>query len=272
MTTPNACPSVVLAGQRAGATPLSEQADVAVDILVPVGGRPAIERVLGALDTCTLARPGVVVGPAQGVLDASEPLRELIERHALTWLEPLGDPASSAIAGMSHLSPPLLVTSGDHALLTPRIIDDYCAAAAAQDVDFVVGLVPYELVSAAYPDSRRTVTKFADGGMCGANLFFVRTQAGRRAFEYWRDLQNDRKRPHRLARRIGWRFLLRYLSGRLTLADALSTLSARAGCRVGAVRLEDPRAAVDVDSVDDWQLAERIVRTELTEREVQGSS
>jgi GTP:adenosylcobinamide-phosphate guanylyltransferase len=252
--------SVVLAGQREGVTTLSAKADVPVDILVPVGGRPAIERVLGALQACTLAQPRVVVGPAHSVLEANQALREVIDRYALTWLEPLGDPASSAIAGIARLTPPLLVTTGDHALLTPRLIDDYCAAAAAKDFDVVVGLVPYEAVRSAYPESRRTVLKFADGGLCGANLFFVRTDAGSRAFEFWCDLQQDRKRPHRLARRIGWRFLLKYLSGRLTLDEALTTLSARAGCQVGAVRLEDPRAAVDVDTVEDWQLAERIVQ------------
>jgi GTP:adenosylcobinamide-phosphate guanylyltransferase len=256
--------SVVLAGQRQGLTPLSERAGVAVDVLVPVGGRPAIERVLGALRDCAQARPRVVVGPAQVVLDANAQLREVIDEFGVTWLEPLGDPATSAIAGISGLPTPILVTTGDHALLTPRLIDDFCTAAAAagvdKDLDIVAGLVAYDVVKKAYPESRRTVLKFADGGLCGANLFFVRTQAGRRAFEFWCDLQHDRKHPHKMAWRIGLWILAKYLCGRLTLAAAMDTLSARSGCRVGAVRLEDARAAVDVDSVEDWQLAERIVQ------------
>ena len=257
--------SVVLAGQRSGVTALSAMAEVTVDILVPVGGRPAIERVLSALQACNLVKPGIVVGPAHDILDASEQIREVIRRYGATWLEPLGDPASSAIAGMARLEPPLLVTTGDHALLTERMVDEFCEAAAAKaapatnDLDVVVGLVPYELVKSAYPDSRRTVLKFADGGLCGANLFFVRTEAGRRAFEFWCDLQQDRKRPVRIARRIGWGFLLSYALGRLTLASAMTTLSARAGCRIGAVRLQEPNAAVDVDSIEDWRLAQRIV-------------
>lgn len=258
--------SVILAGQRGGVTPLSAMADVPVDILVPVGGRAAIERVLSALQACTLVKPGIVVGPAHDVLAASEQIRDVIKLYGATWLEPLGDPASSAIAGIARLEPPLLVTTGDHALLTDRLVDDFCAAAAAlaspvaSNLDVVVGLVPYEVVKSAYPDSRRTVLKFADGGLCGANLYFVRTEAGVRAFEFWCDLQRDRKRPLKIARRIGWRFLLKYASNRLTLASALTTLSARAGCRVGAVRLQEPRAAVDVDSIEDWRLAQRIVQ------------
>ncbi|MDH3641305.1 MAG: nucleotidyltransferase family protein [Gammaproteobacteria bacterium] len=252
--------SVVLAGQRDGVTRLSAVADVPVDVLVPVDGLPAIERVLKALHASVCMRPAVVVGPAPDVMSASQPIRDVFDRYGATWIEPLGDPASSAIAGIDERQPPLLVTTGDHALLTSEVVDSFCAAADAADFDVVVGLVPFAAVSEAYPESRRTVLKFADGGLCGANLFFVRTAAGKRAFEFWCDLQHDRKRPHRMARRIGLGFLIKYLAGRLVLDDALATLSERAGCRVGAIRLDEPRAAVDVDSIEDWRLAERILR------------
>jgi GTP:adenosylcobinamide-phosphate guanylyltransferase len=251
--------SVVLAGQRHGVTPLSTMAQVPVDVLVPVAGRPAIERVLAALENCSLLKPPVVVGPAPEVLAGCTQIRDLFDRYGATWLEPMSDPASSAIAGIAHGQTPLLVTTGDHALLTAELVHEFCSAAATVDFDVVVGLVPFELVKQAFPESRRTVLKFSDGGMCGSNLFFVRTPLGQRAFEFWCDLQHDRKRPQRIARRIGWRFLWKYLTGRLTLAAAMATLSAQAGCRVGVVRLIEPRAAVDVDTIEDWRLAERIL-------------
>jgi hypothetical protein len=56
--------------------------------------------------------------------------------------------------------------------------------------------------------------------------------------------------------------LLRYLVGSLTLDDALQRLSSAMGCRVACVRMNDPRAAVDVDSVADRDLAVRILRAE----------
>ena len=48
---------------------------------------------------------------------------------------------------------------------------------------------------------------------------------------------------------------MRYVLGRLTLADALREVSGRMQLRVGAVILPFPEAAVDVDSVADWRLA-----------------
>jgi GTP:adenosylcobinamide-phosphate guanylyltransferase len=249
----------VLAGQRAGPTALCAQAGVDVEVLVPVGGVPAIERVLGALTRSERARPAAVVGPAPAVLAAHPEVRAMIADAGAAWVAPASDPASSALAGLEEQAPPVLITSGDHALLCPSIVDAFCEAAQRMQEDLIVGLVPYEAVRAAYPDSRRTVLKFADGARCGANLYFLRTEAARRGIEFWVAMQRDRKRPWRIAGRLGWRLLLRYLTGRLTLEAALAALSDRAGCRVGSVPVKEPRAAVDVDSVDDWRLAQRIV-------------
>jgi len=50
-----------------------------------------------------------------------------------------------------------------------------------------------------------------------------------------------------------------YLLGRLTLEKALNVLSRSMGCSVGYVLIDNPRAAVDVDSVSDRDLAEKIL-------------
>ncbi len=62
-----------------------------------------------------------------------------------------------------------------------------------------------------------------------------------------------------MARRLGTGFLLRYVFGRLSLDKALESLSRAMGCRIGYVRIEVARAVVDVDSVADRDLAEKIL-------------
>ena len=119
--------------------------------------------------------------------------------------------------------------------------------------------MPYKLVQAAWPESKRTVLKFSDGGYCGSNLFAVLNPEGCKALAFWRQAEADRKHPWRIARRFGFIALLRYLFRRLTLEDALRSLSTTAGCRIGYVELNFARAAVDVDSVEDQRLAERIL-------------
>ena len=53
-----------------------------------------------------------------------------------------------------------------------------------------------------------------------------------------------------------------YLLRRLSLEDALAGLSKAAGCRIGHVKVGFARAAVDVDSVADQKLAEKILTGE----------
>jgi hypothetical protein len=50
-----------------------------------------------------------------------------------------------------------------------------------------------------------------------------------------------------------------YLLRLLSLEAALGGLSKAAGCRIGHVRVEFARAAVDVDSIEDQKLAEKIL-------------
>ncbi len=53
--------------------------------------------------------------------------------------------------------------------------------------------------------------------------------------------------------------VLRYLMGRLSLEEALDRISRRLGFKAGAVIMPFAEAAVDVDSVSDLELVEKIV-------------
>jgi CMP-N-acetylneuraminic acid synthetase len=53
--------------------------------------------------------------------------------------------------------------------------------------------------------------------------------------------------------------VVRYLFGRLTLEQGLERLSTAMDARAGVVWMTEAEAAVDVDKVADWQLAEKIL-------------
>ncbi|MCP5180494.1 MAG: NTP transferase domain-containing protein [Pseudomonadales bacterium] len=253
-------PVIVLAGERPGGGALARHFGVPANALVTVAGEPSISRVIGVLRHSTAVAGGVICGPDAGVVTCSGEFSRLLENGDYRWLAPQPGPAESTLAALAAVARwPVLITTADHALLTPAIVDDFVNRALATQADAVVGLARYDAVRAAYPDSRRTVLKFADGGRCGTNLFLLRSAQGQRVVEFWRGLQAERKRPLRLARRIGIGTLLHYLAGRLDASAALAAIGARAGCRVAWVDVPEPRAAVDVDSLADHALAERVL-------------
>lgn len=253
---------IVLAGERPGGSPLAQACSVPAGVLVTVAGRSCLSRVLECLSGAASISRGLVVGPVMDTVRTSDELTDRLEAEHFPWLEPADGPAASALAGVDALGEfPILITAGDHALLTPEIVEEFCQAAAGVEADMVVGLVPHATVRAAYPESRRTVLRFSDQFCCGSNLFALRGPAGRRALEFWSSLEADRKKPWRIARKLGLTVAIRYLLRGLTIERAFHELSQKMGCRVRHVVVPHARAAVDVDSIADRQLAERIIET-----------
>lgn len=254
--------SVILAGERPGGSPLSHAFSVSASVMVPVAGEPSLARVMQAIADSSQATGGVICGPTADAVASSEELQKLLQNPNYSWLEQATGPAASALSALEKLDHfPALLTAGDHALLTAEIVDEFCkhALSHSSDYDLVIGFVPYALVRASWPESKRTVLKFSNGKFCGSNLFAIINPEGRKALGFWRQAEADRKQPWRIARRFGFIALIRYLFTRLTLEDALQSLSEAAGCRIGHVEVGFARAAVDVDSVEDQILAEKIL-------------
>jgi hypothetical protein len=268
--------AIVLAGERPGGGTLARELGLAAGVLAPVAGRPCIVRVIEALRAARSVDGGVLCGPAQSVLDQSADIRALLETGDFSWLAPATGPAASALAASRASGPPpLLLTSGDHGLLSAAMVDDFCAGAAqagsTSGADIVIGLVPHARVAAAFPQSRRTVLRFSDGAFCGSNLFALLTPQSQRGLSFWSSLEAYRKQPWKMASRLGTGTVLRYLTRRLSVDAAFRVLSQRAGCKVRWLSIAAARAAVDVDCRADWLLADQLLRGDEAQRRAQSA-
>lgn len=253
--------AVILAGDRGAEDPLVKAAGVSCKALVPVAGRPMILRVLDALEGAAVIDSCLVCGSSDRLLGRSPELDSLLSSGKIRWVENKTSPSRSAQAALDELPPdrPVLVTTADHALLTPQMVDHFCTQAAKSGCDVVAGLARSEMVAAAFPESRRTVTRLRDGGYCGCNLFAFLTPRGGNAVTFWRRVEEQRKHPLKIVKSLGFMAVLRYLLGRLTLEEGLSRMSSLMDARAGVVWMPDAEAAVDVDKVEDWTLTEKIL-------------
>lgn len=253
--------SVILAGERPGGSRFARELGLPASVLVEVAGKPALRRVIEALAEARCVDGGIVCGPAPEVWQRHPELRRLLAGTPFRWLPPEAGPSASAMAAVREIDAwPILLTAGDHALLTAGIVEAFCQRAERAGGDAVVGLAPWPAVRAAFPGSRRTVQFYRDGAYCSTNLFAILHPRGLAALDFWQRVESWRKRPWMIARTLGPGFLLRFLARRVTLAQALEQLSTACGCRVVHVAVDEPRAAVDVDSLADRDLAERVLR------------
>lgn len=252
---------VILAADRGPSDPVAQASEVSCKALVPASGRAMVLRVLDALSEASEVATRIICGPKKVHMSENKELNELVSTGQVQWSAPQSTPSSSAFKVLQSLPEdvPVLLTTADHALLTPEMVDHFCGEARESSCDVLAGVARYDLISTAFPNSSRTVTKLKDGGFCGCNMFAFMTPKSRLAADFWRQVENERKKPLRVVKVMGWSAILRYIFGQLTLNYALSQLSQRMHLKVGVVDMPFAEAAVDVDKVDDWLLVESLL-------------
>jgi GTP:adenosylcobinamide-phosphate guanylyltransferase len=253
--------ALVLAGSRGPDDPVARARGVAHKCLAPVAGVPMLVRVILTLAACPSVGRIRVALEDPALLEDLPALRPLREAGRCTALATGATPSQSVLRALDELADPLpwLVVTGDHPLLTPAIVEHFCAAARTTGADLAAGLTPASAIRAAYPEAQRTYLRFRDEHYSGANLYALLGPEARRAIAFWRRAELERKRPWRLVRAFGWRPLLAYLLGRLTLDAAMRRASRITGARVAAVSLPFAEAAIDVDKPADLELVETIL-------------
>jgi GTP:adenosylcobinamide-phosphate guanylyltransferase len=253
--------ALVLAGSRGPSDPVAASAGLSHKALVPIAGRPMLLRVLDTL------RQSPRIGRIAVCLDRPELTAALPELQRLVdggviLITPAGPtPSRSVLLGLERLGRPLplLVTTGDHPLLTPAMVEHFLAAATGRGADVAVAVATESVVQRAYPETRRTYVRLADGGVTGCNLFAFLGQDASRAAEFWTKVERYRKQPWRLFAAAGPVSLALFLLGRLDLDQAIARLGRRLGITGLAVRMPFAEAAIDVDKPADRDLAERIL-------------
>ncbi|VWX53789.1 nucleotidyltransferase family protein [Novosphingobium sp. 9U] len=235
--------ALVLAGSRPGAPdPLALAENVAHKALIEVGGVPMLARVVQALRQA---------GCETIAVSANEPAVVALAETLGCKVAPTGPgPSASVAAAFALLGAPMLVTTADHALLRPEWVHDFLAD-APPTADVAVLLAHRDVVKRALPGTRRTYLKLADGGWSGCNLFLLANAHAQAAIATWAAVEADRKRPWRIAARLGAGTLWRYGLGKLTMAEAIGRLGQRIGIAAAAVPARDGLAAVDVDKPGD---------------------
>ncbi len=263
---------LVLAAARGADDPLAKACNVRHKCLLPVAGEPMLRRVVRALQA--LPQPVEITIVIDDETAARQALEELAQEvRFAAAAESASASALGVLQEMFAQAPdtPVLVTTGDHALLTPQMVQALLdARRRLPRADLLVGLASRPVVEAAFAGVRRTWMRFGPDEVTGCNLFLLTNEQALAAVRFWRQVERDRKRPWRIARAFGIVPLLRVLLGRVNLQQAFALASRRLGLEARPVLLKDARAAVDVDKPEDLALVERILAADehrLPERE-----
>jgi GTP:adenosylcobinamide-phosphate guanylyltransferase len=251
--------AVILAAGRGADDPMAKAFGVAHKCTIPIAGKPMLDYVTSALNGTPIARPYVVSIDDLSVLPA--------EPKNITQLKSGESAPASALQAITRIgSFPVLITTGDHPLLTSQMVIHMMRQAETSKADVLIGLATAETILAEYPDTRRTWFNLGGTRVSGCNLFAVMNKRGLKLLEAWQDLEKNRKKPWKLVFAFGFTPLLLFAIGKLTPGRAFSHISHQLDTTVRPVFLPFAEAAIDVDKPEDHALAEAILKKRQEQR------
>ena len=222
--------------------------------LILVAGRPIIERTLDALRSASSIRRLAVVAPAETgrAMDPSwyDEFRPSVESAAQNLL--LG---AQAVGEQQ----PILLSTGDLPLLTAEALDDFVERGLRADADVVYPVVRAADSERRFPGAPRTYARLREDTFTGGNIVLTRGDFVRTHLDLIDRLFELRKSKLRLARLLGWSFLIKLALGRLHLSDLEVRGGDIIGGRVAALMSPYPEIAFDIDKVADLELAREVL-------------
>ncbi len=256
--------ALVLAGSRGPVDPVASHLGISHKALAEIEGKAMIEHVLEAAASTPVIGRIIVVIERPHALQALPMVRELMDEGRLTITLARPSPSQSVTAALDEFDPyPALLTTADHPLLTPAMIEEFVARIPS-DVDVAALVATDRVIQAEYPQTKRTYLRFSDRAVSGCNLFALPTRRGRKVVAFWRRLEQDRKKPWKMAWSLGPITLLRFALRRLTMAKAADAVGRQAGVRAAIVESSFATAAIDVDKPSDLTLVREIMASRET--------
>ncbi|MGO0121655.1 NTP transferase domain-containing protein [Desulfothermobacter acidiphilus] len=245
-------PAIVLAGApNEGRLRLADPAPF--EALIPVGGKPLTAYVLDALLGSKAIDQVLVVAP-------DELAQTYPSSSRLTFIAPRDNLLANLAAALPlvQASERVLLVTGDLPLLTSSAVEAFLEL-CRDEAELYYPIIPRSLLESRYPGIKRTYVRLREGVFTGGNVGLSKPAALARCLPQAEQLVHYRKSPLRLARLLGVGLLLRFITGRLGLAEAERKGSELLGVRGRAVIAMIPEIGVDVDKPEDLELVRRVI-------------
>lgn len=219
---------------------------------IEVAGRPMVELVIDAL-AAVKSIQRIAMAIPDGILSP--------EAKAKVWRTvPPGktmiDSLSRAFEALQPEEPVLVVTS-DIPLITPAAVEDFLRRCEARPADIHYSFVSREVNEAKYPGVRRTYVRLKDGTFTGGNIVRFHPKVFREHSRRIAQAIALRKKPLKLCKMLGFRFVLKFLAGRLTVGEIEWRVENILQLKAAGIISPYPEVGIDVDKPSDLELARK---------------
>ena len=254
---------LVLAASRAGPDDaVAALQGVSHKCLVEIDGEVMLQRVVRQIAESEHTGRIYVSIESEDIIRKVPLLAQMMDEGRLHFLPSSDNLFNSVMAGARAIPDPLplMVSAGDNALHTPAMVDYFAKAVLDGSMDAAVGMTPAETILAAYPDGKRAFHELKDGGWSSCNLYAAKTERALKAARVFETGGQFGKRPSRILKAFGARFMLMYKFRLASLQGMADYLSKRWEIDVQPVVMPFADAPIDVDNPGDFKRTEAILK------------
>ncbi len=253
--------ALILAASRGNLDPLAQAGGVSHKCFIDIAGQPMLRRVVAAvLESGRIGR--TLLSIEEGSIDEAKAILAPVPGAESIEYIPSRANIGTSVAAVAESHPdalPLVITTGDNALHTPEMVRYFCDALDTIAEDAALGLTPAGYILDKYPEGNRAFHRFRDGAFSSCNLYALLTPKALEAPRVFNSGGQFGKKPKRLIGAFGLFAFLLYKSRLFTLRTILRALSRTVGVRTAPVLMPFAEGPIDVDRMQDWTLANRIV-------------
>lgn len=250
--------ALVLAARRGSLDPLARTGGVSHKCFIDIAGQPMLRCVVAAvMASGRVGRTIVAIEPAS-LAEARAILARLPRSETIDYVPSRETIGASVAAVASRDMLPLIITTGDNALHTADMVRYFCDALDNVTEDGALGLTPAQAVLDKYPEGNRAFHRFRDGAFSSCNLYALLTPRSLEAPRVFNSGGQFGKKPRRLIGAFGLFAFFLYKSRLFTLKTILHALSRTIGLSTAPVLMPFAEGPIDVDRMQDWDLANRI--------------
>lgn len=235
--------ALVLAGGSAkGLAPVSTKG------LIDINGKPMVEYVVDALCRCGDIDRVCVVLPVEHDFKR---FKEKVDVVVASGTFPEVIKAGIDFLGTKNQF--LLVTS-DIPLITHDAISDFLERCSAQKAEICYPIVRYGEAEKRFPGVKRTYVRLKDGRFTGGNIALVTPEAINKITDLLDLIYKIRKEPLKIAKVLGFSFLLRLIFGLLSISQLEIRVGQLTKSICAGIITPFIEVGIDVDKESDLQL------------------
>ncbi|MFP4660620.1 MAG: NTP transferase domain-containing protein [Halanaerobiales bacterium] len=240
---------IILAGAP-NKGPLKEITTTDHEALIKIADIPMVEYVIKAVNQAQNTGNIIVVGPG-------DELKKSIQEKVDLFIESGESLKENIFKGINKTDKKdyILLMTSDIPLITADVIDDYITTCLEDgEADLYYPIIPKEYNIMKFPKVKRTYFHLAEGVFTGGNMVLLKPKILEESNEMLEKALALRKKPWKMSRLLGMKFILKFVIGRLSLGEIESKVASITGCRGHFMITNHPEIGFDVDKPSDLRI------------------